>query len=92
MSELRKRFIETLTLHQKMRSLGKSPTFVAMGAAIFAEERKEQTLADLLGLHHGHQKRLAPSDTLEPLFHNEEELAEFRNRHAQATQLKKTAC
>ena len=59
---------------------------MAIEAAIFAEEQEEQTLADLLlALDHGDQNRLAPSDTLEPLFHNEEELAEFRNRHAQAT-------
>ena len=87
MSELRKRFIETLDIAPEDVIFPENPQlFVAMGAAIFAEEQEEQTLADLLlALDHGDQNRLAPSDTLEPLFHNEEELVEFRNRHAQAT-------
>ncbi|KAF1295766.1 2-hydroxyglutaryl-CoA dehydratase [Enterococcus sp. JM4C] len=90
MSELRKRFIETLDIKPEDVIFPENPQlFVAMGAALYSESAEETTLEGLLdNLINGDQEQLSPSDTLEPLFHNDEELAEFRARHnkAQATE------
>ena len=87
MSELRKRFIETLNIQPENVIFPENPQlFVAMGAAFYAEEAEEKTLSQLLAaLDSGDQSKMKPSDTLPTLFANETELAEFRARHAKAT-------
>lgn len=87
MSELRKRFIETLDIAPEDVVFPENPQlFVAMGAAFYSENSKENTLAELLDrLVNGNQNDLAPSDTLDPLFNDEDELAAFRARHKSAT-------
>jgi predicted CoA-substrate-specific enzyme activase len=86
MSELRKRFIETLEIKPEDAIFPENPQlFVAMGAALYSEEAEATSLERLLTLlTSGDQQKLKPSDTLAPLFKDEEELAAFRKRHAQA--------
>lgn len=83
LSELRKRFIETLNLSDENILVPEnSQLFVAIGAAILSFKNstmsfKElyENLSDLKELHENKVDRLTP------LFKNEEELKEFRNRH-----------
>lgn len=86
MSELRKRFIETLDVKPENIIFPENPQlFVAMGAAIYSEGAKSTSLTDLIHrLTKGDQEQLKPTDTLEPLFQDEAELKEFRVRHDQA--------
>lgn len=86
MSELRKRFIETLNVQLEDVIFPENPQlFVAMGAAIYSEGAKPTTLTEIINrLTQGDQEQLKPTDTLEPLFKNETELKEFRERHNQA--------
>lgn len=93
LSELRQRFIETLELtDDRIVFPGNSHLFVALGAAYTSEcrdraegERKIYKISDLIG-------RLeniltAESDEigrLQPLFKDDEELAAFKKRHAEA--------
>jgi predicted CoA-substrate-specific enzyme activase len=86
MSELRKRFIETLDVQPEDVIFPENPQlFVAMGAAIYSEGAKPTSLAELIHrLTKGDQEQLKPTDTLEPLFQNETELETFRTRHGQA--------
>jgi activator of 2-hydroxyglutaryl-CoA dehydratase len=67
MSELRQRFIDTLSLQEADIIFPENPElFVAMGAALYAEE--EQQLSVLLArLANGEDGKLAPTDTLAPL-------------------------
>lgn len=87
MSELRKRFVETLNIAPEDIVFPENPQlFVAMGAALFAKEGEATTLANLLDrLENGQQDQLKPTDTLQPLFSSDAELTEFRTRHGQAT-------
>ena len=56
-----------------------------MGAAFYAEEAEPTTMAKLIDtLENGNQAQLNPSKTLTPLFKDENELAQFRQRHAKA--------
>lgn len=86
MSELRQRFIETLNIAPENVIFPENPQlFVAMGAAFYSEEAELTTLKDLLHrLTTAEEGHLSPSDTLEPLFEGEAELADFRMRHGQA--------
>ena len=86
MSELRKRFIETLDVKPEDVIFPENPQlFVAMGAAIYSEGANPTTLAELIHrLTKGDEEQLKPTDTLEPLFQNEDELKAFRARHDQA--------
>ncbi|MBO0439806.1 2-hydroxyacyl-CoA dehydratase [Candidatus Enterococcus ikei] len=86
MSELRKRFIETLDVQPEDVIFPENPQlFVAMGAAIYSEGANPTTLTDLVQrLTKGNQEQLKPTDTLEPLFQDEAELKAFRARHDQA--------
>lgn len=86
MSELRKRFIETLDVQPEDVIFPENPQlFVAMGAAIYSEGANLTTLEELIQrLTQGDQEQLKPTDTLEPLFQDEEELNAFRARHDQA--------
>ncbi|MGX7205615.1 2-hydroxyacyl-CoA dehydratase [Enterococcus pingfangensis] len=86
MSELRQRFIETLNIAPENVIFPENPQlFVAMGAAFYSEEAEMTSLEGLLHrLLTADEGHLAPSDTLDPLFKDEAELAEFRMRHGQA--------
>ncbi|MGX7263876.1 2-hydroxyacyl-CoA dehydratase [Enterococcus crotali] len=86
MSELRKRFIETLDVQPEDVIFPENPQlFVAMGAALYSEGAKPTTLADLIHrLTKGDQEQLKPTDTLKPLFQDKTQLKEFRARHDQA--------
>lgn len=86
MSELRQRFIETLNIAPENVIFPENPQlFVAMGAAFYSEEAEVTTLKELLHrLTTAEEGHLSPSDTLEPLFEGEAELADFRMRHGQA--------
>lgn len=85
MSELRKRFIETLDIAEEDVIFPENPQlFVAMGAAL-AEETRTRTIRTLIdNLENDNSDSLIPQDTLERLFENEQELADFRARHAKA--------
>ncbi|WP_071131104.1 2-hydroxyacyl-CoA dehydratase [Enterococcus timonensis] len=87
MSELRQRFIETLHLKPEQVIFPENPQlFVAYGAAFYAESAEESTLENLLhALDNDDGKKLVKSRTLDPLFANEQELADFRDRHGKAT-------
>lgn len=86
MSELRKRFIETLDVQPEDVVFPENPQlFVALGAAIYSEDAEETDLEAIISrLTGGDSEQLKPTDTLEPLFNNDEELKEFRDRHNQA--------
>lgn len=86
MSELRKRFIETLDIKPENVIFPENPQlFVAMGAAFYSEDAPAMSLSELIHrLVNGNQEKLQPSDTLQPLFANEEELNRFRARHNKA--------
>ncbi|MGO3604161.1 MAG: acyl-CoA dehydratase activase-related protein [Enterococcus malodoratus] len=86
MSELRQRFIETLNITPENVVFPENPQlFVAMGAAFYSEEADASSLEGLLHrLTTAEEGHLSPSDTLEPLFKDEADLAEFRMRHGQA--------
>lgn len=85
MSELRKRFIETLDIAEEDIIFPENPQlFVAMGAAL-AEETRTSTIRTLIdNLESDNSDSLIPQDTLDRLFENEQELADFRARHAKA--------
>ncbi len=86
MSELRKRFIETLGLTEEQVIFPvKSKYFVALGAALMADKSETVMLQDVVDkiekidpLEKGATKRI------EPLFENQDEYDAFQARHAQA--------
>ena len=89
--ELRKRFIETLELSDDEVIIPENPhLFVAQGAAVASVSEKEMPLKlvvkKLLSLDKLSQDKV---DCLRPLFENEEELKEFKDRHAKHTVAKK---
>ena len=85
MSELRQRFIETLHLKEENVVFPENPQlFVAKGAAFYAGEEEPTTIANLLDSLAHIGSALQPTKSLDPLFNNEEELKEFRDRHAKA--------
>lgn len=87
MSELRKRFIETLNLTEEQVIFPEnSKYFVAMGAAFMADQSEPVSLTHIL-------EKIKSIDTtcgtmatkrVEPLFHNQEEYDAFKVRHNQA--------
>lgn len=87
MSELRRRFIETLNLTEEEVVFPEDPQlFVAKGAAFYAAEEPAFPLESFLErLTSKKGVQLEKSKPLAALFKNEEELAEFRKRHNQAT-------
>lgn len=87
MSELRKRFIATLELKPEEVIFPEDPQlYVAMGAALNSADQEEKTSFRALyeKVTAENTPELAPTDTLQPLFENEEELADFRKRHEKA--------
>ncbi|MDD6880714.1 MAG: acyl-CoA dehydratase activase-related protein [Firmicutes bacterium] len=86
LSELRNRFIKTLELKEdEVIFPENSKYFVAMGAAFMAEQCEKVSLCELI-------KKISAVDTLktesakrvEPLFKDEEEYKQFKERHAKA--------
>lgn len=87
LDQLRQRFIETLNLKDEQIIFpDNSQLFVAMGACLNAKDvDKAIILEDLI--HHLRSLKGQGNEshhTLEPLFHDEDELREFRERHLQA--------
>lgn len=86
MDQLRARFIDTLNLAPEDVVFPSDPQlFVAKGAALYAEKQPQINLVTLLDrLEHGDDRVMRPSRSLTPLFKDDDELQEFRKRHAQA--------
>ena len=92
LDQLRARFIDTLNLKDnEVIFPDNSQLFVAMGACLNAKEvktslRLQQLIMSLKELKNQGNEAV---HTLEPLFHNEDELRCFRERHLQAMTKKK---
>lgn len=86
MDQLRARFIDTLALTPENVIFPSDPQlFVAKGAALYALQEKPINLVTLLDrLENGDDNVMQPSKALTPLFENDEQLQQFRKRHAQA--------
>lgn len=86
LSELRKRFVETLNLTEdEVIFPANANYFVAIGAALLAKEKDHTTLSSLLDkIHNGNSDQLDGTKRLEPLFRSEEEYRAFQERHAKA--------
>ena len=86
MSELRQRFIETLKLTPEQVVFPDNPQlFVALGAAFYAEDATVTTLKGLItALTSDTGAKLQKSHALAPLFASQQELDDFRARHAKA--------
>ena len=87
LSELRKRFIETLDLSDDEVVFPENAKFfVAIGAAYLAGKKNPVNLDSLISkLENAAPDDISDTKYLRPLFESEEELAEFRERHAKAT-------
>jgi len=85
LSELRKRFIETLELKpEEVIFPEDSKYFVAIGAAMLAENRKQISLGEIAELIKGSDSsQLSETKHIEPLFINKEAYNAFINRHNQ---------
>lgn len=88
LSELRRRFIETLKLTERQVIFPENPHyFVAIGAALSAVDKNPLSFKQLI--HKLADMDRAPRDrnihTLPPLFATEREYADFKSRHARAS-------
>lgn len=83
LSELRKRFIETLELKDEQIIFpDNSKYFVAIGAAMLAEKYEGCDLDDLINrIKSATPEQLSETKYLEPLFENEDDYIEFKTRH-----------
>ena len=86
LSELRKRFIETLKLtDDEVIFPDNAKFFVAIGAAYLAEKSEPIYLDDMVAsLENASPDDISDTKYLRPLFLNDEELSEFRERHSMA--------
>ena len=86
LSELRRRFIETLQLREEEIIFPEnSQLFVAYGAAILSRKNKEIEFKDLVnGVEEISDIKEDDIDRLQPLFNNEEEYKSFNERHKKA--------
>lgn len=83
LSELRKRFIETLHLKQdQVISPASAPYFVAIGAALASEEEPFASECLYARAPKMYSMRENSQENLEPLFNSEAEYEEFKNQHA----------
>ncbi|MCK9524717.1 MAG: 2-hydroxyacyl-CoA dehydratase [Limnochordia bacterium] len=84
LSELRKRFIETLVLKDNQVIFPENPQlYIAIGAALSAWDSEPISFSTLMTrIHQMHGVSIEPTTRLEPLFKNEQELCEFRERHS----------
>lgn len=87
LSELRKRFIETLNLSDDEVIFPKnSKYFVAIGAAMLAEKVDDVSLKELTGrFETADPSLLADTKHIEPLFVDQEDYDKFRARHGKDT-------
>lgn len=86
MSELRKRFVETLNLKDdEVIFPENSKYFVAIGAAMMAEKCQSVSLSALIDRINGvDRKTVSGARRMEPLFKDEQEYEEFKARHDKA--------
>lgn len=86
LSELRQCFCDTLALDEEHRIVPENgELFIALGAALMNDECRQITVSELtneIGALIGIP--MEATDRVDPLFKNEDELNEFRNRHAKA--------
>ena len=86
LSELRQCFCDTLALDEEHRIIPENgELFIALGAALMNDECRQITVGELtneIGALIGIP--MEATDRVDPLFKNEGELNEFRNRHAKA--------
>lgn len=87
MSELRKRFIETLDLGEgEVIFPEDSKYFVAIGAAMRAERYDKINLAELVErIHNTDSSDMSETKHVDPLFKNNDEYVEFIDRHRKDT-------
>ena len=83
LSELRKRFIETLNLaDDQIIAPPNSQLFVAIGAALLSEKNESTTLKKIVDKIEGIANiKETESTRLNPLFNNDKEYEEFKLRH-----------
>lgn len=83
LSELRKRFVETLDLSEKEVIFpDNSQYFVALGAAYISEKYEKQSIGNIIEkLQHINPTDLHEVKYLKPLFESQEDYNEFRERH-----------
>ncbi len=83
LSELRKRFIETLKLTDEQVIFPEdSKYFVAIGAAMLADKQEERTVADLYSvIKNVDPTQLSDTKHMSPLFKDQADYDEFINRH-----------
>jgi predicted CoA-substrate-specific enzyme activase len=82
---LRQRFVETLKLDSEHAVFPENgDTFVAVGAALYAGELKERPLDEVLRLLDTAAGGATTTNTMEPLFSNQDEYDEFIKRHNSA--------
>jgi predicted CoA-substrate-specific enzyme activase len=83
LSELRKRFIETLKLREgEVIFPDNSQLYIAMGAALSSFDERKITLTSLVKrLENLNELALDDSGSLRPLFQNSKEIEEFKARH-----------
>lgn len=86
LSELRKRFIETLDLKDENIVFPENAKyFVAIGAAYLAEKEAELQLSTLVDrISNANADEVADTQYLQPLFESEKDYQEFKDRHAKA--------
>lgn len=86
LSELRKRFIETLNLPKEQIIFPEnSKYFVAIGAAMLAEKYEETTVNNLLGKFDNiSQNMLSETKHIKPLFVDQYDYFSFKSRHDKA--------
>ena len=86
LSELRQCFCDTLALDEEHRIIPENgELFIALGAALMNDECRQITVGELtneIGALIGIP--MEATDRVDPLFKNEDELNEFRHRHAKA--------
>ncbi|ERJ76251.1 putative CoA-substrate-specific enzyme activase [Streptococcus sobrinus W1703] len=86
MSELRQRFIETLDIAPEDVIFPDNPQlFVAMGAALNEEQAQLKLSQIISNLETKQSQTLNPKNTLDVLFHDQEELEDWRERHNEAS-------
>lgn len=85
LTELKKTFIRTLKLtDENIVDPNNSHLFAAMGAALDASETSPMTVKDLITKLNTNELSNFEMPRLEPLFNNEDEYEQFKNRHAKA--------
>lgn len=92
LSELRKRFVETLNLEEEqIIAPENSQLFVSIGAALLSEKEKVTCLKDIVTrVENISNIKDDNVGRLEPLFKNEEEYKKFKDRHNKAVVKKAT--